>query len=240
MILGHGNCYSYPACCLPHFVFMPPPFPPKFLCNLSLSCSSYYLPFIPSLTLNRTQVNRDYLSLYQAQSSSSKHHKTLQHSPLTSSSSSLSSSSLSSSSLKHHRSHNSLRYASSESDGIQDDSTNATVTPSSGHGSDRSRTGSGLGGPGRLYRSNSNDSISTATSNVTLKANQFDGPDDIMNILVSKPRGGLTQNSLLAHTTGGSRPSHHRYSHRRKELGSEGRREEKEKNIIIGEKREYC
>lgn len=86
-----------------------------------------------------------------------------------------------------------------------------------------------------MYRSNSNDSISTATSNVTLKANQFDGPDDIMNILASnKQRGGLTQNTLLAHTSGSSR---HRYSHRRKELGSEGRREEKEKNII-GEKRE--
>lgn len=70
--------------------------------------------------------------------------------------------------------------------------------------------------------------MSTVTSNKTLKANQFETDVDIMNILSSKQRGGLTLNSLMVHTSSGR----HRYSQNRKEtglLGTEGRRDDKDK-----------
>lgn len=70
--------------------------------------------------------------------------------------------------------------------------------------------------------------MSTVTSNKTLKANQFETDVDIMNILSSKQRTGLTLNSLMVHTASGR----HRYSQNRKEtglLGTEGRRDDKDK-----------
>jgi hypothetical protein len=128
------------------------------------------------------------------------------------------------------------RLPSSDGENSSDTTRLSTGTsPSSSGHSDNSR---GRGMRSNLQRSLSNDSISTANSMSTVKANPFEPDEDILSVLHGNQKG-LTQTTLMAHTKTENKTTPttnpRRYSSRRKEhtwMGDElrGGREEKRIN----------